>query len=277
MRILFFDLCTVLYTILCNNPLKHSSTARMLTKRSYRCRLRPAQLQEKTIEKNKKERTKRRHESTATTTTVVPPLRHRCATLTTNAASYLRMQMLGSVAKSIKHSTWASTLNFSPAWCRYLDLFPYSNVFNFFFLFLISDMPWLYFMATTTGYTDKTIKRGYTYKRSAMGHTTQTTAKVALPVQFFKNDRRWMCPIQFHFQNVDATVRVELQIVFFCSFAAAARTGLTGQCIVHFVKNWVAHFHSFVVHCFVGPEKQKGLKQSKSINTQLTKHPEQPS
>ena len=110
-----------------------------------------------------------------------------------------------------------------------------------------------------------------------MGHTTQTTAKVALPVQFFKNDRRWMCPIQFHFQNVDATVRVELQIVFFCSFAAAARTGLTGQCIVHFVKNWVAHFHSFVVHCFVGPEKQKGLKQSKSINTQLTKHPEQPS
>ena len=81
MRILFFDLCTVLYTILCNNPLKHSSTARMLTKRSYRCRLRPAQLQEKTIEKNKKERTKRRHESTATTTTVVPPLCHRCATV----------------------------------------------------------------------------------------------------------------------------------------------------------------------------------------------------
>ena len=117
---------------------------------------------------------------------------------------------------------------------------------------------------------DTQIKRSKegTYKRSAMGHTTQTTAKVALPVQFFKNDRRWMCPIQFHFQNVDATVRVELQIVFFCSFAAAARTGLTGQCIVHFVKNWVAHFHSFVVHCFVGPEntkheKQKGLKQPK--------------
>ena len=170
MRILFFDLCTVLYTILCNNPLKHSSTARMLTKRSYRCRLRPAQLQEKTIEKNKKERTKRRHESTATTTTVVPPLRHRCAILTTNAASYLRMQMLGSVAKSIKHSTWASTLNFSPAWCRYLDLFPYSNVFNFFFLFLISDMPWLYFMATTTGYTDKTIKRGHIQKVSNGSH-----------------------------------------------------------------------------------------------------------
>ena len=57
------------------------------------------------LEKTKMKEVKRRHESTTTTTTFVPPLCHRCAILTTNAASYLRMQMLGSVAKSIKHST----------------------------------------------------------------------------------------------------------------------------------------------------------------------------
>ena len=163
------------------------------------------------------------HQSTTVCATVVPPL---CMTNPTNAASYLRMQMLGSVAKSIKHSTWASTLNFSPAWCRYLDLFPYSNVFNCFFLFLISDMPWLYIPVQQKQKQIKRPKEG-TYKMSTMGHTTQTTARVPLPVQFFKNDRRWMCPVQFHFQNVDATVRVELQIVFFCS-SAAGRTGLTG-------------------------------------------------